>query len=80
MLGTLIYRSGYLPRVLGGALVIGAFGYLVEGLSQIMGLEYAVLSWLTIPLLTLVTLAELGFALWLLIKGVDEEKWRAAAG
>jgi len=39
VLGTLIYRSGYLPRILGGALVIGAFGYLIEGMSQIMGLD-----------------------------------------
>jgi Domain of unknown function (DUF4386) len=78
VLGILIWRSGYLPRVLGGALAIGAFGYLIEGLSQIVGLEYAISSWLIIGLLTLVTLAELGFALWLLIKGLDERKWHAA--
>ncbi len=74
----LVYRSDYLPRMLGGALVIGAFGYLIEGFSQIMGLEYVIPSWLVIGLLTLVTFAEIGFALWLLIKGLDEEKWRKA--
>ncbi len=78
VLGMLVYRSDYLPRMLGGALVIGAFGYLIEGLSQIMGLEYVIPSWLVIGLLTLVTFAEIGFALWLLIKGLDEEKWRKA--
>lgn len=79
-LGMLVYRSGYLPRLLGGALVIGAFGYLIEGLSQIMGLDYVVLEWPVIGLLTLVTVAELSFALWLLIKGLDQAKWRAALG
>lgn len=78
VVGMLVYRSDYLPRMLGGALVIGAFGYLIEGLSQIMGLEYVIPSWLVIGLLTLVTFAEIGFALWLLIKGLDEEKWRKA--
>lgn len=29
-------------------------------------------------LVTISMIAELGFALWLLIKGLDEAKWRAA--
>ena len=79
-LGALICRSGYLPRWLGGALVVGAFGYVIEGLSHITGFELPALSVLAIGLLTLVTIAEIGFALWLLIKGLDEAKWRLAAG
>lgn len=78
VLGTLIWRSGYLPRLLGGALVIGAFGYLIEGMSRIMGLDYPILGVLITGLLILVTIAELSLAFWLLIKGLDTAKWRAA--
>jgi hypothetical protein len=77
-LGALVWRSGYLPRLLGGALVVGSFGYFIEGLSKIMGLEFTVMTWLIIGLLTLVTLAELSLALWLLIKGLDQAKWAKA--
>jgi len=77
VLGTLIWRSGYLPRLLGGALAIGAFGYLIEGLSRMMGLDTPVLTALIIGLLVMVTVAELSFALWLLIKGLDLAQWRA---
>lgn len=78
VLGALVCRSGYFPKLLGGALFIGSFGYMLEGLSRLMGLDHAALTWLTIALLTIVTLAELAFAFWLLIKGPDEPKWRAA--
>lgn len=80
VLGTLVWWSGFLPRLLGAALVIGAFGYLIEGVSRIIGLEHALLSALVVGLLTLVTLAELSLALWLTIRGVDVAKWRAAVG
>jgi len=80
VLGGLVYRSGYLPKPMGGALFIGAFGYLFEGASQLARLESTPLSWLVIVLLSIVTLAELGFALWLLVKGVDMAKWRLATG
>lgn len=77
-LGWLVCHSGYFPKLLGGALSIGAFGYLIEGLSKLMGLEFATLSWLVIALLTIVTIAELSFAFWLVFKGLDEGKWRVA--
>lgn len=78
VLGGLICRSGYFPKWLGGALLLGSFGYMIEGASKLMGLEYVALTWLNIGLLTLVTFAELGFAFWLIIKGPDLQKWQAA--
>lgn len=80
VLGALICHSGYLPRLLGGAIVIGAFGYLIEGMSRIMGLEYALMTWLVIGLLILVTIAEISLAFWLVIKGLDETKWPRVMG
>ena len=79
VLGGLICQSGYFPKLLGGGLLVGAFGYLVEGASTLMGLEHVALTWTTIALLSLVTISELAYAFWLLIKGLNEEKWRAAA-
>lgn len=79
VLGGLVCRAGYWPSLFGAALFIGAFGYLIEGVSQLIGFENALLGWVGIGLLVLVTVAELGFALWLLIKGMDVEKWQARA-
>lgn len=76
VLGGLVFRSGYFPKLLGAAMAIGSFGYLIEGLSKLMGLENANLSLLVIALLTIVTIAELSFAVWLVAKGLHEDKWR----
>ena len=56
------------------ALTIGSFGDLIEGLSKLMVLDYTTLSWLVIGLPTIVTIAELSFAFWLVVKGLNEEK------
>lgn len=79
VLGQLVCNSGYFPKALGGMMVIGSFGYSLQGVTKIMGVEGAALSISLIGLLTLVTIAELGFAFWLLIKGLDVEKWNAQA-
>lgn len=75
--GWLVYRSGFFPKIPGVLLVLAGVGYFLQsygtfvapGLTDV--LETVVLV-LAIP-------GELVFALWLLIKGVDEEKWQAAA-
>lgn len=77
-LGNLVCNSGYFPKVLGAMMGLGAFGYTVQGVAQITGVDNAILSIAIIGLLVLVTLGELAFAFWLLIKGLDVEKWRAA--
>jgi len=67
--GTMILRNGLFPRLLGWMMGIGAFGYLLEGLSKLTHFENAALSWAVVGLLITVTLGELAFALWLIIKG-----------
>jgi hypothetical protein len=68
LLGYLIYRSRYIPRV------FGVFFFLA-------GTAWACSLWPAIALAALPAagLAELGTALWLLIKGIDLERWRAAS-
>lgn len=69
-LGYLVYKSGFLPRILGGLLMIGCFGYLIDAVSFFLfGNSIATLSFIAF-------IGELIFALWLLIKGVNVEAWK----
>ncbi|MCD7060249.1 DUF4386 domain-containing protein [Pelagibacterium xiamenense] len=69
LLGYLVLRSGAFPKILGFAMTVGAFGYLldsavVSGIADSVALTYA-----SYGLLGLVALGEIGFGLWLLIRG-----------
>jgi hypothetical protein len=70
-LGYLVFKSGFLPRILGVLLMIGCFGYLIDAVSFFLfGNSIATLSLLAF-------IGELLFAVWLLIKGVNVEVWKA---
>jgi hypothetical protein len=69
-LGWAILRSNLVPHLLGWGLLIGAFGYLIQGLVKLTFTNNAALDITIIGLLTIVTLSELGFAFWLLIRGL----------
>lgn len=72
--GELIRRSGYLPRLLGILLLIGGCCYIVFSLAQMLSPAFTgriLFPWLLLPAFP----AELGLALWLLVKGVDAGKW-----
>lgn len=78
LLGWLVYRSGFMPRVLGVLLVAAAAGYFVDSIGTLMGFGGGVLTTLV---MVVAFPGELAFALWLLVKGVDEDVWleRAAS-
>ncbi len=69
LLGVLLYRSRYVPRVFGALLVAAGFGYVVDSLASLLVEGYGGL--LAAVLLTPAVLGEIGLALWLLIKGVN---------
>ena len=69
-LGWIILRSRLVPHLLGCGLFIGAFGYLIQGLVELTFTDVAALDVTIIGLLTIVTLSELGFGFWLLIRGL----------
>jgi hypothetical protein len=77
LLGYLIYRSGYLPRIIGILLVIGGVGYLINSFAQILAsaLAATLFPWILLPAFA----AELGLSLWLIVKGVNVPKWEARA-
>lgn len=69
-LGWVVLRSQLVPRLLGWGLFIGAFGYLIQGLVELTFTDVAALDITIIGLLVIVTLSELGFGLWLLVRGL----------
>ncbi|MCK0095062.1 DUF4386 domain-containing protein [Yoonia sp. F2084L] len=68
-LGWLILKSGIVPRLLGRGLFIGAFGYLLQGIVELTFTDVAALDYTYIALLVIVTVSEISFGLWLLIRG-----------
>jgi hypothetical protein len=69
VLGYLVRQSGQYPGVLGWGMSLGATGYALDSLHGFAFPENGVLEIVTIGFLALVTLAEIGFALWLVIRG-----------
>ncbi|MBV9719935.1 MAG: DUF4386 domain-containing protein [Candidatus Eremiobacteraeota bacterium] len=63
LLGVLIYRSGYIPRVIGVLLVLDGVGWVVQGLQPYLYPNA------NIGLVFITALGELIFMLWLLIMG-----------
>lgn len=69
LLGQLVARSGQYPRLLGHALSIGGFGYLLESVYSFALPDFALLGDIRTVLLVIVSLAEISFALLLLLRG-----------
>ncbi len=68
-LGWLILKSDVVPHILGRGLFIGAFGYLVQGVVELTFTDIALLDYSIIGLLVIVSISEISFGLWLLIRG-----------
>jgi len=80
LLGVLVYRSGYLPRLFGIALVLGSPGYVFSSFGLVFDLsDFASYALATNVFLGASAIGEVGFGLWLLFKGVHKEKWQALA-
>ncbi|HKW57793.1 MAG TPA: DUF4386 domain-containing protein [Candidatus Acidoferrum sp.] len=69
--GLLVYRSGFLPRILGVLLIAACFGYLADSLVPLLLPNYGdvVGQIASIPL----TLGEPAIILWLLIMGAKDQ-------
>jgi len=67
-LGILVYKSGYLPKVIGGLLVVGSLGYPVL-FVQIFLFPEIENSLYSNPFLLVTHLAEMSLMFWLLFKG-----------
>ncbi len=72
-LGYLVYKSGFIPKILGVLVMVGCFGYLIDFLTFFLFPNFAT----TINLYT--GYGELFLCLWLLFKGVNVERWENRA-
>lgn len=73
ILGYLIVQSGYFPKVLGFLFIAAGIGYLFDATGLLL-----VSSYTTTPgaIATVIALAEIAFPLWLLVKGVNMDRWQ----
>ena len=70
LLGYLIIKSGYIPKLLGVLLIVAAFGYLIDSFAHFLMSSYMDYQELFLMIVALPALsAELWLCLWLLIKG-----------
>lgn len=69
--GWLVYKSGFLPKILGILLMIGCFSYLTNFLGEIILPNYSALGIASIIHLP-ASIGEIGICLWLLIMGTKK--------
>ena len=77
VLGYLIFKSGYFPKVIGILMMIGSIGYASESLAAISFVDNAVVSAAVITFLVVAVVGELSFTFWLLIKTINVNEWHA---
>ncbi|NDP28769.1 MAG: DUF4386 domain-containing protein [Flavobacterium sp.] len=72
IVGYVIYKSKFLPKIFGILYAIAGLCYLVNSFTMFLskGFENPLFTYLAIPIF----IGELSFCLWLLIKGIDTTK------
>lgn len=73
LVGYLIFKSGYMPKMLGGLMVVAGVGYMADSWGILVIPNYN--PTLTAIFLVPAVIAELWLTLWLIIKGVDDQGW-----
>ena len=73
ILGYLIVQSGYFPKVLGFLFIAAGFGYLFDAAGQLLIAGYTTTPGL---IAAVIALAEMAFPIWLLVKGVNMDRWQ----
>jgi hypothetical protein len=69
--GILVFKSGFIPRILGVFLIFAAFGYVASSATTLLSPRYGriVSGWLML----LPAVGEVSIVLWLLVKGVRDQ-------
>jgi hypothetical protein len=68
-LGYVLVASRYIPRVIGGLVVLAGIGYFADSLGRLLVPDYSAVA--TAVLLTLAAFCEIALVVWLLAKGVE---------
>lgn len=73
ILGYLIIKSGYFPKILGLLFLLAGVGYLVDSFALLLSATYQTTPvFIQLP----IAISELAFPIWLLVKGVHKEKYQ----
>jgi hypothetical protein len=69
--GILVYKSGFIPRILGVFLIIACSGYVISSVTTLLSPQYGrmISGWMMLG----PALGELSIVNWLLIKGVRDQ-------
>lgn len=78
VVGYLIFKSGYLPKVVGILMQLAGLSYLVNSFALILSPPLA--NRLSPAILLPALVGELSLCLWLLLKGVNVPRWNARRG
>ena len=73
-LGYLVFRSGFLPRIFAVLLMVNGLAYTIDSAAALLRPD------LNVNLVMFTGWVEVLFALWLLIRGVNVERWEQRAG
>jgi hypothetical protein len=75
--GYLVFTSTFLPRAIGVLMAIDGLAYLVNGFADLLAPGFAahLVPWIQLPAI----LGEGSLCLWLLIVGLNAERWRTRA-
>jgi len=74
--GYLLFRSGYFPRTIGVLMAIAGLSYLTNSFTLILAPAYAGRIFL---ILVFALIGELSFCLWLMLMGVNVQRWKEQA-
>jgi hypothetical protein len=76
ILGYLIVQSGYFPKALGFLFIGAGLGYLFDTMGLLLVSGYTTTPGL---IATVIAVAEIAFPIWLLVKGVNMDRWQQRA-
>lgn len=68
--GYLVFKSGFLPRILGIALMLGCFSYVADFFQRVLAPHGNLPSYVMLP----AALGEMGIALWMLVMGTGRTR------
>ncbi|MBU1174916.1 MAG: DUF4386 domain-containing protein [Alphaproteobacteria bacterium] len=77
ILGSLVFASGYLSKILGAAIALGSLGYLFDSLATLVLPGNDIVGLVAMVFLGVSMVGEIGFTFYLLIRGLDEKAYAA---
>ena len=76
-MGYLVIKSGFISKIPGVLLIIAGSGYLIDTFARILSPNYG--ATIIVTFFMFAMFGEVVFPIWLLIKGVNVEKWKKRA-